>query len=374
MPKAVVLGAGMVGSVIGADLARDDEFTVTIADVSEDALSAAAARSEGRIRTVQADLSLPAVIRRIVADADIVLGALPSPLGLRALQAVIEAGRHYCDISFMPEDPAELNGLAKTRGVTAVVDCGVAPGLTNMLAGYAVAQLDGCQRLDIYVGGIPRRPRPPFYYKAAFSPADVIEEYTRPSRLVENGRVVVRDALSEVEPISFEGVGVLEAFNTDGLRSLIRTLDVPFMKEKTVRWPGHADIMRVFRETGLFSREPIIVHTVAVTPLEITSALLFPKWTYEPGEEDMTVLRVTAEASDRTLAWEMIDQYDAASGTSSMSRTTALPCAITARLIASGRFARRGVITPEQIGREPGLLEHVLGELAARGVQVRTVP
>ena len=374
MPKAVVLGAGMVGSVIGADLARDDEFTVTIADVSEDALSAAAARSEGRIATVQADLSRPAVIRRIVADADIVLGALPSPLGLRALQAVIEAGRHYCDISFMPEDPAELNGLAKTRGVTAVVDCGVAPGLTNMLAGYAVAQLDGCQRLDIYVGGIPRRPRPPFYYKAAFSPADVIEEYTRPSRLVENGRVVVREALSEVEPISFEGVGVLEAFNTDGLRSLIRTLDVPFMKEKTVRWPGHADIMRVFRETGLFSREPIIVHTVAVTPLEITSALLFPKWTYEPGEEDLTVLRVTAEAADRTLAWEMIDQYDAASGTSSMSRTTALPCAITARLIVAGRFARRGVITPEQIGSEPGLLDHVLGELAARGVQVRTVP
>ncbi len=374
MPNAVVLGAGMVGSVIAADLAGDDEFTVTIADASDDALSAAAARSGGRIATVRADLSLAEVIRRTVVDADIVLGALPSGLGLRALQAVIEAGRHYCDISFMPEDPVELNGLAETRGVTAVVDCGVAPGLTNMLAGYAVDQLEACQRLDIYVGGIPRRPRPPFYYKAAFSPADVIEEYTRPSRLVENGRVVVRDALSEVEPISFDGVGVLEAFNTDGLRSLIRTLDVPFMKEKTVRWPGHADIMRVFRETGLFSTEPIIVHTVAVTPLEITSALLFPKWTYEPGEEDLTVLRVTAEAADRTLAWEMIDQYDPVSGASSMSRTTAFPCAITARLIAGGRFARRGVIPPEEIGREPELLEHVLGELAARGVQVRTGP
>ena len=309
-----------------------------------------------------------------MADADIVLGALPSSLGLGALQAVIEAGRHYCDISFMPEDPMELNGLAETRDVTAVVDCGVAPGLTNMLAGYAVEQLDACQRLDIYVGGIPRRPLPPFYYKAAFSPADVIEEYTRPSRVVEKGRVVVRDALSEVEPISFKGVGVLEAFNTDGLRSLIRTLDVPFMKEKTVRWPGHADIMRVFREAGLFSREPIIVQTVAVTPLEVTAALLFPKWTYEPGEEDLTVLRVTAEAANRTLTWEMIDLYDPESGATSMSRTTAFPCAITARLIVSGRFARRGVIPPEEIGREPGLLEHVLSELAARGVQVKIGP
>ena len=368
MPSAVVLGAGTVGSAIAADLAG--EFTVTLADESVDALDAAQSRSTEPITTVQKDLADPAVIRRTVADADIVLGALPGSMGLRALQAVIEAGRHYCDVSFMAEDPMELNGLAEARGSTAVVDCGLSPGLTSMLAGHAATELEGCTRIDIYAGGIPSDPRPPFFYKAASSPADVIEQYTRPSRIVQKGRVVVREALSEVEPVSFDGVGVLEAFNTDGLRSLIRSLDVPFMREKTVRWPGHAQIMLAFREAGLFSAEPITVQTVAVRPLEITAATLFPKWIYEPGEQDLSVLRVTAEGEDGvTMGWEMIHRSDDDSG-SSMSLTTALPCAIVARLIASGRFDRRGIITPEMIGREPDLLEHVLAELAARGIRV----
>jgi saccharopine dehydrogenase-like NADP-dependent oxidoreductase len=347
---------------------------VTVADVDATALRAAQARAGARIATAQADLADSETVKGIVAAADIVIGALPGHLGRSALVAVIEAGRNCCDISFMAEDALELDALARQKGVTAVVDCGVAPGLSSMLAGYAAGRLHPCERIAIYVGGLPRDPQPPLNYKAAFSPADVIEEYVRPARLVERGRVVVREALSEVEPIEFAGVGKLEAFNTDGLRSLIRTLDVPYMVEKTVRYPGHAELMRAFREAGLFGGDPVTVGGATVRPVDVVSTLLFPKLRYEPGEEDLTVLRVVAEGKGERgrarLTWEMIDRYDRVAATTSMGRTTAFPCAITARLIADGRLAEPGVIPPELIGRRPELLEHVLSELEARGVRV----
>ena len=225
MPKAVVLGSGMVGSVIATDLARDHD--VTVADVSPTALRGVERRTEGRAATVVADLADTQAVTRLVEGADVAVGALPSRLGRAALETVIDAGVPYCDISFMSEDPLELDERARARGVTAVVDCGVAPGLSNMLAGRGAARVDPCEKIDIFVGGIPRHPTGPFNYKAAFSPADVIEEYTRPARLVEGGQVVVREPLTEIEPVVFPGLGMLEAFNTDGLRTLTQTLAVP---------------------------------------------------------------------------------------------------------------------------------------------------
>jgi hypothetical protein len=163
------------------------------------------------------------------------------------------------------------------------------------MAGYAVTQLEPCERLEVYVGGLPAVRSWPWEYKAPFAPSDVIEEYVRPARYVAHGELVVREALSEPEPFEMVGVGTLEAFNTDGLRTLARTLDVPHMKEKTLRYPGHIELMRVLRQLGLFSREPIEVDGVWVSPLALTSKLLFPQWTYGEGEEDLTVLRVVAE-------------------------------------------------------------------------------
>ncbi len=372
MPKAIVLGAGMVGSVVAGDLAEDDDFDVAIADVRRDALDRAAARASRRVRTIEADLADPAAVARTIAPFDIVLGALPGSIGFQTLRAVIEADKDCCDISFMSEDALELDELAKAKGVRAVVDCGVAPGLSNMIAGHAVAELDVCERIEIYVGGLPREPRWPFHYKAAFSPADVLEEYTRPARLVEDGKLVVREALSEPGPIDFPGVGTLEAFNTDGLRSLIRTLDVPFMKEKTLRYPGHAALMRVFRDAGFFSREAVTIGDTKVRPLDVTSALMFPKWTYAEGEEDLTVMRIVVEGRKNGIAcrhtWDLLDYYDRQTNTTSMSRTTAYPCAIVARMIVSGQINQTGVIPPELLGRRPDLVTSVLGELAHRGV------
>ncbi len=382
MPNALILGAGMVGTVMAADLAGDEAFTVTIADVREDALQAARQRCRQRaIRTVRADLSSTSEVQALARKHDIVLGALSSRLGLQTLRAVIESGRNYCDISFMPEDAWQLDDLAKRAGVTAVVDCGVAPGMSNMMAGFGVSQLDSTERIEIYVGGLPRKPAWPFLYKAGFSPSDVVEEYVRPSRVVEHGKIVAKEALSEPELMEFPGVGMLEAFNTDGLRSLAHFLKAPFMKEKTLRYPGHIEIMRIFRETGLFDEDPIAVRppqgvgagdVLMVRPRDVIAALMFPKWTYEKGEEDLTVMRVIVEGmcsgQKRRFAWDLLDFYDQSSEATSMSRTTAFPCTIVARMLARGEVRMPGVIPPELLGQQPGVLDRVLQQLQTRGV------
>lgn len=373
MPKkAVVLGCGLVGATMARDLAGDGDFEVTAFDVSQANLERL--KDTPRLKTECRDLGGPEQIKKAVAAADIVVGAMPSTLGFMTLRAVIESGKPFADISFMVEDQTALDGLAKKHGVTAVVDCGVAPGLANIIIGHCAAQLDATDRVVFYVGGLPKRPKWMYQYKAPFAPADVLEEYTRPARMVEDGQVVTKPALSEPELIEFPRVGQLEAFNTDGLRSLLRTIDAPNMVEKTLRYPGHIQLMRILRETGFFNKEEIEVRGVKVRPLDVTSKLLFPLWTYEPGEEEFTVLRVIVEGrkGGRRIrnTYDLYDEYDRATGQSSMARTTGFPCVIAARLLAKGQFREPGVHPPEHLGRGVGMLEHMLKELSKRGVNV----
>ena len=371
--KVVVLGAGMVGQAIARDLADDAGLRVDVADVRAEALEQVARRAD--VGTVRADLANPDAVKRLVAAYELAVGALPSAIGLQTLRAVLEAGRHCVDISFMPEDALSLDALARGKGVTAVVDCGVAPGLSNMMCGAAAARLAPLEEVEIYVGGLPVERRWPFDYKAGFAPSDVLEEYTRPSRVVEHGRLVVKEPLSEPELLDFPGVGTLEAYNTDGLRSLVRTIDAPFMKEKTLRWPGHADLMRVLKDTGFFSLEPVDVGGQKVRPRDLTAALLFPKWTFDEGEADLTVMRVRVAGHEKgsrvACSWDFVDRYHEASGLRSMSRSTGYVATSVARLVAAGAFRRPGVHAPETLGREPGLLDRVLADLAARGVRCR---
>ncbi|MDX2117369.1 MAG: saccharopine dehydrogenase C-terminal domain-containing protein [Planctomycetota bacterium] len=376
MARVIVLGAGMVGSVIAADFARERGFDVTIVDGRAENLATAQRRCGGRATTVQADLSSAARIKELIRGHDLVLGALSSSIAFEALRTIAESGAKYCDIAFMGQDALDLDAHAKAHGGIAVVDCGVAPGMSNLLAGYAAHHMQRCDSIEIYVGGLPRERHKPYEYKAGFSPFDVIEEYTRPSRIVENGRVVVREALSEPEFIDFPNIGTLEAFNTDGLRSIATTLRVPNMKEKTLRYPGHIDIMRTMRDTGLFSLEPVNVGGITVRPRDVTAALLFPKWTYEPGEADLTVMRVIARGEHAGKAavwtWDLFDVLDPATGFTSMSRTTAFPCAIVGRAILEGRINQPGVIVPEMLGRDEAFVQHVFRELEARGVTYRS--
>lgn len=362
----------MVGSVIAEDLARGGGYRVTVADRDATRLEQLRRRVGSKVSVECADLADSATVKEIAGRHEMVIGALSSAIGYRVLEAVIEARRNYCDISFMPERAADLDEKARQAGVTVVTDCGVAPGLSHMMAGAGVAALDQARSVEIYVGGLPVVRQWPFEYKAAFAPRDVIEEYTRPCRLVERGRVVEKPALSECELIDFPGVGTVEAFNTDGLRSLVETLVVPDMKEKTLRYPGHVELMKVFRHAGFFSTEPVEVEGVCLRPVDLFSKLVFPSWSYGPGEEDLTVMRVIVRGSRDgrrvTLSWDLLDRYDRRREQSSMARTTAFPCAIVARLIDQGRVEARGVIAPERLGDDSVLFRHVLTELGERGV------
>ena len=371
--NAIILGAGMVGSTMAADLSQDDGFTVTIADKRGEALARVSKNHPG-VETVKCDLGNPDAITNLVTDYDIVLGALSSVIGFQSLRAVIEAGRNFCDICFMPEDALVLNDLAVEKGVTAVVDNGVAPGMSNMLVGYAETQMDEVEEVGIFVGGLPMERHWPFEYKAGFSPYDVIEEYTRPARMVENGAIVEREALTEAELLDFAGIGTLEAVNTDGLRSLIRTVKARRMYEKTLRYPGHYELMRVLRHMGLFSHDAVAVGAegVMVRPIDVTSALMFPQWKYEEGEGDLTVMRVMVtglkDGVRMTYQWDLYDEYDPEAGLSSMSRTTAFPNTIVARMVAGGKYDEPGVHAPEDLGRKHRVLEFVLDELSKRNI------
>jgi lysine 6-dehydrogenase len=371
MKRVIVLGAGMVGRTIAHDLASD--FEVTVADASDAAL--ASLRSDLGIAKTQCDLAQPEEVKRAVARHDLVVGALPSAMGFRTLRSVIEAKKPICDISFMGEDPLSLTSLAQEAGVCAVVDCGVGPGLTSMLVGLSTLRLTRTLSIEVLIGGVPRERHWPFEYKVGFAPEDVLEEYTRPARLVREGKQVVVPALTDVELIDVDGVGTLEAFATDGLRTLLSTMaDVPQMVEKTMRWPGHAALMRVFREAGFFGTDPVDARGTQVRPIDLSAALLFPMWRYEEGEADLTVARVRVDGLDAETTtrheWVLVDRYDEATRTTSMSRTTAFPAAVMTRFLADGRFARPGVHAPEIVGRAPGLTEAMLRELEGRGVRV----
>lgn len=370
--KAVVLGSGMIGSTMAGDLAKDSDAEIMIADINERNLKKFA--NHAHIKTACTDLSDPLKVKLLIKDFDLVLGALPSRIGYQTLQAVIEAGKPYCDISFMPEDALELHALAQKHNVTAVVDCGVAPGLSNMIVGYVDSILNQTDRAEIYVGGLPKAKDWPYQYKAPFAPSDVLEEYTRPSRILVNGKVVTKTALSEPELIELPHAGTLEAFNTDGLRSLIHTLDIPDMIEKTMRYPGHCELMRILRETGFFDKNEIEVNGVKVRPLDVTSKLLFPKWTYEPGEEEFTVMRVIVkgikDGQPVTYTYDLYDEYDRETQTASMSRTTAFPATIMGRMLLNGTWKEAGVFTPEKVAALPGLFDHMIKELLNRNVKL----
>lgn len=375
--NVLILGAGMVGSVMAADLSTERGLELTVVDRSPAALERAKARAR-RLRgrepdTIVDDASDSSVVRRLARDADFVLGALPSRFGFETLRTLIEAGRSCVDISFMPEDFLDLDRAAKKRGVTIVPDCGVAPGMSNMLAGWGANELRNPTRVQIMVGGLPRERHWPFEYKAAFSPFDVIEEYVRPSRIVRHGKIEVHEALSQPELVNLPGAGTVEAFLTDGLRSLVRTLRVPHMEEKTLRYPGHIELMRVLRSIGLFSEEWVEVAGQKLRPRDVIAALLFPKWTYEPDEHDLTVMRVlvegTLEGRPTRLTWDLFDVYDPKTGFTSMARTTGFPATSMARMIISGRYRERGVIAPERAALSKGVLTTILSDLADRGIR-----
>ena len=242
MSKVIVIGAGMVGSAIAIDMAKKHEVTLT--DISLSVLKNVKTEHQ-ELQILTLDVTDKDTLQKTVKEFDLVICAVPGFLGFSTLRAIIEAGKNVIDISFFSENSLELDALAKEKNVTAIVDCGVAPGMDNIILGH-YNEIMKLTDFECLVGGLPKEKKWPFSYKAPFSPIDVIEEYTRPARYVENGHRVVREPLTDCDYVQFDKIGTLESFNSDGLRSIIDTMPhIPNMKEKTLRYPGHVEYVRV---------------------------------------------------------------------------------------------------------------------------------
>lgn len=366
--KIAVLGAGMVGRTIAADLSK--KFTVTSFDINEANLEAAKAAYE--VETQLADLSDLGGYASLLAEFDLVVSAVPGFMGYQTLQKLIELKKQVVDISFFPEDALLLTDLARQHGVTAIVDCGVAPGMSNLILGRynESMQIDS---FECMVGGLPKVRTKPFEYKAPFSPIDVIEEYSRPARYQENGHIITRPALSDAELLNFEGIGTLESFNTDGLRSILFTMGhIPNMKEKTLRYPGHIALVQALQLAGFFSEEEMECKGVRLKPIDFTSRILFKQWKLQPGDEEFTVMKIvikgTTSHGPETVEYLLYDEYSKETQTSSMSRTTAYTCTAAVNLLTDGLFAEKGVFPPELIGKHERCFEYMLQYLAERNV------
>lgn len=371
MKKVVVLGAGLVGKAMAIDLSA--KYEVTAFDLHEDALRSLETHG---IKTRRLDFSDSSLLTSLLQPFDIVVGAVPGFLGLQTARAVIEAGKSMVDISFFPEDPFVLDELAKTRNVTVITDCGVAPGMGNIILGYHHKRM----KVDSYeclVGGLPLVREWPYEYKAVFSPIDVIEEYVRPARYIQHGALVTREALSDPELIDFPEVGTLESWNSDGLRSLIKTMpDIPNMIEKTLRYPGCIEYLKVLRESGFFSYDPIDINGVSIRPIDVTAKLLFPKWKLKPGEEEFTIMRIRIageeDGNTRRYEYNLFDRTDRETGILSMARTTGYTCTAVVNLLLDGSFTRKGIIPPEYMGEAEADFLFILEYLKKRGVTYRT--
>lgn len=352
-----VLGAGMVGSAIASDLAK--EYRVTSIDFNDSKLKEVKALNS-RINVTKVDLKSLEDYSKLLSPFDLVVCAVPGFMGYDTLRKIIEVGKDVVDISFFPENALELRELASGKNVTAIVDCGVAPGLSNLILGYENTRMK-INSFTCYVGGLPVERIPPYEYKAPFSPIDVIEEYTRPARLYEKGKVVTYEALSQIEELDFEEIGTLEAFNSDGLRSLLSTMShIPDMKEKTLRYPGHASKMLDLREAGFFKEEYV----------EQTAKVLFDNWKLRPNDDEFTIMRIELEGEGKLVTYDLLDRRSKLTGISSMSRTTGYTATAAARLILENRFDEKGLFPPEILGQYSGNFTFIKENLKERGIDL----
>ncbi len=370
MSNVIVLGAGMVGSAMAIDMAKI--HNVTLADLNKSVLDTIKSRHD-ELTIHQLDVTNKATLQSTIKKYDLVICAVPGFLGFRTLKAIIEAEMNVVDISFFPENSLELDTLAKEKNITAIVDCGVAPGMDNVILGRYNEKMK-LTDFECLVGGLPKVKKWPFCYKAPFSPIDVIEEYTRPARYVEHGEEVVREPLTDSDYVEFDGIGTLESFNSDGLRSIIYTMaHIPNMKEKTLRYPGHVEYIRVLKESGFFNEEKIEVNGNPISPLEFTSKILFNEWKLSETEKELTVMRITlkgenADGQKEEIVYNLHDEYCEDTNTSSMARTTGYTATAAANLFLEGLFHDKGVFPPELVGKHKACFDYFIKYLEERNI------
>ncbi|MDQ8152749.1 MAG: saccharopine dehydrogenase C-terminal domain-containing protein [Gemmatimonadota bacterium] len=377
--RMLVLGAGLQGSACAYDLLQNPAITeVRLADQRVDRLPAFLQPfiGKGRLTTIQLDVKDAKAVAAAMAGVQSVMCALPYYLNLPMTEAAIAAGAHFCDLGGNTEivqQQQRLKASAEAKGVTVVPDCGLAPGMVNILAQLGIDRCDSVDSVRIFVGGLPQHPEGPLNYQIVYSIEGVLDYYTTLSWIIRDGKQLQMKALSEIEPIHFDApVGELEAFHTAGGLSTMAFRyqgKIPNMEYKTLRYPGHAKIMEAIRELGLLELEPVQVKGTTVVPREVAIAQMQPRLT-KPNSPDLVALRVvvagTTGGKPITHTFELVDRYDAAHGISAMMRTTGYSLSITGQLQAEGAVTPAGVHTPDEC--MPG--ERYIVELAKRGIAI----
>ena len=374
--KALILGCGNIGSVATQDLAESmSSVEVFVADKNlARAKEVAEAIGRDNVARIQLNASNYSELVDTLDTFDLVMGFLPGDLGYRLVKACVDMGKDLVDVSYMPENPLTLNDEATRANATIIPSCGLAPGISNILVGHAMGRLDETQTVHIMVGGLPATPVPPLGYIITFSVESVIDEYTRKARIIKDSKAIDVEALSGLEEIEFPGVGRLEAFYTDGLKTLLYTTkNVENMWEKTLRYPGHAKKIALLKALGFFDEEPINVDGVSLSPRRLSARLLGQKLLM-PGIKDIVAMKVKVSGvrSGRHVSYtyHLLDQYDERKGITAMARTTAYTASITAQLILRKVIREKGVVPPERLGMSEEFFSIFLKELRKRGIKI----
>jgi len=374
--KVLILGCGNIGSVATQDFAESmSSVEVFVADKNMvRAKEVAKAIGADNVAGIQLNASSYNELVHTLETFDLVMGFLPGDLGYRLLEACVDVGKNLVDVSYMPENPLTLNDEAARADATIIPSCGLAPGISNILVGHAIGRLDEAQTVHIMVGGLPATPVPPLGYIITFSVESLIDEYTRKARIIKDSKVIDVEALSGLEEVEFPGVGRLEAFYTDGLKTLLHTVkDVDDMWEKTLRYPGHAKKMELFKDLGFFDEEPINVDGVSLSPRRL-SARLFGQKLLMTEVKDIVAMKVEVSGvrggRHVSYSYHLLDQYDERKGITAMARTTAYTASIIAQLILRKVIREKGVVPPEKIGMSEEFFSTFLKELRKRGIKI----
>ena len=358
----------MIGSFIAEELCND--FEVTVIDNNKTTLNQIEKRNH-RISTINFDVK-NGIIEDVITNYNLAVNCLPGFMGFEMLKTIIQSKVSCVDISFMPENCLELSELALENDCLVIPDAGVAPGLSNLIIGNIVAN-NKIKEIRIMVGGLPKKKNPPWNYKAPFSPIDVIEEYTRPARIRVDGRTEVREALSKKQRFEVEGIGELEAFLTDGLRTLLDPNSclsgVPNLMEFTIRYPGHCELIKRMINEGKFSDENVNYKDKKITRKEKTCVELFKSWRLERGEEEFTFMLILAVPSEgNEISYTIYDEFT--EGVTSMARTTGLTACAFSRLVLENKIREKGVICPETLGMNDVFYDYVLDYLRNKGILI----
>ena len=377
--RMLVLGAGLQGSACAYDLLQNPEVTeVRLADLHTEHLAPFLAPHSGkRLIFTPLDVRDKEAVLALMRQCDAAMSAIPYYLNYDLAVLAVEAGVHFADLGGNTEivfKQKTLDAQAKKKNITIIPDCGLAPGMVNILAEHAINQLDTAESVRIFVGGLPQKPEPPLNYQIVYSLEGVLDYYTTLSWVLRGGKRTQVTALSEIEVVRFDGsVGELEGFHTaGGLSTMAFRYEgkIPTMEYKTLRYPGHARIMEAIRELGLLELTPVDVKGMKVVPRDLVVAAMGPRLT-KPDARDLVALRVVAEGKkggkQKKIGYELVDYYDEKTDISAMERSTGYSLSITGQMQARGEIGKAGVFTPD----EAIPAEKYIAELKKRGVVIK---